>query len=436
MAFITLIGMNFWFLQSLDQSIRLDGMSQRFPGSKINPPAEDGERTLISNPKEGSQGRVRWTSTQYESHPVRNNKNLTSDQIPNTQWFEKIKWQQLLLEVKKGPQFRHPDFVRDVNDACSRLQSNNNKKREEIDSKNVTHTVSSWELAIPPIDQDVVFEEFFLPPPRFDPNITLVVLVLSAHENFFQREAIRKTWGVTNMTFFIVGHSRDDGTTSSDRQRMLQEQTIYGDLVEIPMIESYAKLPEKVIQAYRWTMIHLPNIRWIAKVDDDSFVRPKNLDRYLDNYSPNVPTLIGKIIPHSRTPRNGKWAEHEWKPEFFPYWAIGSAGHIVSRRVANYVIDNSTSLHRYQGEDTSLGIWLHQWEEKVTYIQASSIMTNEGITLCGNPQYVMIGHDLSLEEIYHCYLQFQNVTSSTENKLVDISVAHPDLTKVILESKD
>jgi hypothetical protein len=318
----------------------------------------------------------------------------------------------------------HPEFVEALKGAKDHLKSS------KIPNLSGTNVVSSWELAPPPIHQSVGFGDFFLPSPRVQRNVTTVFLVLSSHENFLRREAIRKTWGVKDMTFFVVGHSRYDDTADDDHQLLLREQLTYQDLVEIPMVESYARLPEKVVQAYHWTMNNFPNINWIVKVDDDSFVRPPSLDRYLDKYNPTVPMLIGKIIPRSRAARKGKWAEHEWKPEFYPYWAIGSAGYIVSKAVAQYVVENSGSLHRYQGEDVSLGIWLYLWEQRVTYIQAWSMITNDGIDVCGIPRYMIIGHDLTLDEMYHCFLQYRNTSLYNENTWIDEAADYADLGKI------
>jgi hypothetical protein len=83
-------------------------------------------------------------------------------------------------------------------------------------------------------------------------------------------------------------------------------------------------------------------------------------------------------------------------------------------------------LHRYQGEDVSLGIWMDQASSSIssassssiTFIQAKRMITNEGTQHCGRNKYMMIGHALSVEEIYHCHLQFGNRTF-LENAWVD-----------------
>jgi Galactosyltransferase len=434
---------SWWSFQSLDQLMRLDpntyqvvhgekllGSGDRrgwqMPGSVHQSPPFERKNGPQPFHKVSSDHDDRYSSVQQK----------ISEAKRNGQWLEKVRrHQQEIDEVRRPPRWlnggnttsrvSHPEFVATLKDAQVRLMST-----KIIDSSTVK-VVSSWELAPTPTNQSVLFGDFLFPPPCIQPNITTVILVLSSQENFLRREAIRKTWGVKNMVYFVVGHSRNDEDTAADKdhRHLLLEQLTYQDLLEVPMVESYSKLPEKLVQAYRWTILNVPNVRWIVKADDDSFVRPYNLDRYLEKYNPNVPMLIGKIMPHSPTAKRGKWFEHEWKADFYPYWAMGSAGHVVSHSVAQYVSENSGSLHRYQGEDVSLGIWLHQWKQKVTYIQASSMITNEGTVVCGTPRYMMIGHDLTLDDVCDCFLQYQNASVVDENTWVDEAASYADLVK-------
>jgi hypothetical protein len=43
------------------------------------------------------------------------------------------------------------------------------------------------------------------------------------------------------------------------------------------------------------------------------------------------------------------------------------------------------------------------------------MITNDGIQVCGIPRYIMIGHDLTLDEMYECHLRFQNISVFQEN---------------------
>ena len=145
-----------------------------------------------------------------------------------------------------------------------------------------------------------------------------------------------------------------------DHNFLRLEQQRYQDLLEIPMKEHYDRLPEKLLQAYHWVVHNLPHVEWIVKSDDDMYVRYHSLESYLKKYNCNSPMVIGEIIDKSPVSRHGKWAEFDYPYDYYPMWPKGSAGHVVSKEVAQYLSKMSESLHRYQGEDTSIGIWLDE----------------------------------------------------------------------------
>jgi hypothetical protein len=387
-------------------------------------------------------------------------------------------WENLPVLGNNKPS--HPEFLKKIEDARHALEH-----RSKEPNRTALPNVASWKPVPTPLDQPVNFTSHILPPPRIIGNDTNIVaiLVLSGQHNFDKRQAIRETWGRDHSNlYFVIGQSNcderegeDEGNEStleeaeeappkahdelgarrrrrrrlqvqeetkdnstkplnatapgtpkciqSDHSFLLQEQLKYKDLLEIPMKEHYRLLPEKVIQAYHWVLHHMPNIEWIVKADDDMFVRIDSLEHYLRKYNSNIPMLLGKIVPFSPVSRQGKWAEVDYEADFYPYWSQGSAGHVVSRATAKYIVDTSPTLHRYQGEDVSIGIWLDNARKSqrlshVTYIQAKRMITNEGTKWCGCNKYMMIGHGLSPDEVYDCFLKFGNRTF-TENAWLD-----------------
>lgn len=53
----------------------------------------------------------------------------------------------------------------------------------------------------------------------------------------------------------------------------------------------------------------------------------------------------------------GKWAEPSYESITYPPFACGS-GYVITRPVVDWIVRNSNDLKVYQGEDTSMGIWL------------------------------------------------------------------------------
>lgn len=242
-------------------------------------------------------------------------------------------------------------------------------------------------------------------------NGQLVVFVFSRNDDFERRQIIRKTWAKNcDNVYFVVGefcklppHTRalDEGGNQLcqarhavlDRRfsadvweylrtavrpnqiRLHDEQETHHDLLVTDVEDVYRNLPRKLKAAYTFVDRHLPsNVQWVLKVDDDMFVRPHMFQRYLDKQArrkpggnviinASFPTVLGHIqgnaFAHRRDSKS-KWAEVVEYPSggLYPKFPIGSAGHVVSRPVAEYVSKYQDALFEYQGEDVSLGIWL------------------------------------------------------------------------------
>lgn len=123
--------------------------------------------------------------------------------------------------------------------------------------------------------------------------------------------------------------------------------------------ESYRGLVYKLKAAYAWVLGNT-NADWVVKADDDTVVRVSSIGKFLSQYSPTNPTVVGRIIYGPPVHKQGKWADMDYIPRQYPPWPQGSCGHVVSRPIVEYVVENIDKLHEYQGEDTSLGIWLDQ----------------------------------------------------------------------------
>jgi hypothetical protein len=244
-----------------------------------------------------------------------------------------------------------------------------------------------------------------------------IVFVMSARENFERRAVIRHTWGKDHAVYFVTG-----GQPASERQkktannymsiqdRLVQEQATHQDLIDSIHPESYRGLPHKLKFSYQWILKNWPNVQWLVKVDDDTVVRMDTLQAVvLDMLNPAQPIIAGRIMVDAPVHKTGKWAELLYtESETYPYWPQGSCGHAVSRPVAEYVSQKAASgeLTLYQGEDTSLGIWMHEASVKkeleVTWFK-SQYFTNNGY--CHSRQWLIIGHRISPAKMKACYIK-------------------------------
>ena len=420
----------------------------------------------------------------------------SSSGTPNYQYEqeEPNAWWQLTAygQDQENTKPSHPLFLVKLEKARLAMLQRNSSVSASRSSSSFSSSFSSWSLAKAASHQPVNFTNPILSLPtkhlmlhdddkeaaakdEGSESNTLLIMVLSSPGNFIKRQAIRETWAAnTTNVLFVVGqvdmntdvecddhtnHSTDTTTGSttgnitqnahnsvggckSQRKQLQhsleQEQGRYNDLLEIPFIDNYKLLPEKVVQMHQYITsvnryyekqqhdhrnnnLYLPpTIQWVAKVDDDMYARPKIIQKYLQKYNPHIPMVIGKVVPHSEVARTGKWAEPTYNQTYYPYWPQGSAGYVVSYKVAEYISEQSSQLHRYQGEDVSIGIWMDEYRklqshhhEYVTYIQAKRMITNEGTQYCGTSKIMMIGHDLSPEEQLDCHMQFETKTNHT-----------------------
>ena len=105
--------------------------------------------------------------------------------------------------------------------------------------------------------------------------------------------------------------------------------------------------------------------------------------------------------------RSGKWAEHKYKKKSYPPFPRGGA-HAVTRKVAQYVIDNDHSLVEYQGEDTSLGIWMDEAPFKVKLTTTDRWISHSG--QCENQRALVIGHDIDVARMHSCFSRTRDST--------------------------
>ena len=118
--------------------------------------------------------------------------------------------------------------------------------------------------------------------------------------------------------------------------------------------------------------------------------------------------MVGKINEFATVWGDGKWAELDYKPDIYSKWAQGAAGHMVSRPIAEYIDKHQATLHDYQGEDVSIGIWLDEslLKDKVDR-QNSRLMQMD--KWCGDAPAVVIGHEMTQERQRECHKELKDV---------------------------
>lgn len=278
-----------------------------------------------------------------------------------------------------------------------------------------------------------------LPDPKVKNKARLIVLVLSARNHFARRSMIRQTWGHDQTVYFVIGgpdHTNNTAVNDSTRLQLVQEQDAQNDLLDAIHPESYYSLAHKLKYAFHWVIHHCDAAQWILKVDDDMFAHVDRLsESLLSVLNPSSLTVVGRIHQNRPVQRHGKWAEIDYPNPIYPPWPQGSCGYVISRAVAEYVAQqydrdltnhhrttpNLAQLYIYQGEDTSLGIWLERSSLNVFWVH-SSFFVNHGdcmVATHSKPRNgtvtdaiaLSIGHRISPEQMQKCYDAARNAAS-------------------------
>lgn len=361
-----------------------------------------------------------------------------------------------------------------------KLDNNKLRQRMTVDSSLSSFNYNSLALSLNSTLTDPIIH-------MFDNNnnkIPMIVIVLSARENRERRNIIRSTWGKNCVLYFVIGGdvTRNNGTDDrllSNHQNEMQllslqtEQMQYHDLIDSIHPDSYSSLPHKLKFALNWINNNYYDVSntspvvsgpdWVYKLDDDCYARVQVIYESLllhfntkssiinNNKQLSSNICIGKIQLDSPVYRNGKWEEdtERYPHNTYPIFALGSCGYIISRGIVQYIgkqyqhdyeylklqqhnritlpgdeMEKKIRLRIYQGEDTSLGIWLEEsyliYQEKMTLFIDSTYFSNNPED-CYQMNILSIGHQLSVNDIQQCYeyekmqMQFGIITNNESN---------------------
>lgn len=174
-------------------------------------------------------------------------------------------------------------------------------------------------------------------------DVFMVIFVHSAPQNFKKREIIRETWGSEKnfvidaiRLVFLIGNVQNRSLSNA----ILEENTIYGDIVQGNFLDSYRNLTYKHVMGLKWITYFCQSAKYILKADDDIFVDIFQLTNYLkDTFGSKPPKkfLMCLIIRNTfvRRSTRSKWrvSFKEYREGYYPTYCAGWAI-IMSSEVA------------------------------------------------------------------------------------------------------
>lgn len=225
-------------------------------------------------------------------------------------------------------------------------------------------------------------------------NPELILLIMSAPKNLDKRNTVRETWlrlyKPTSDLFdndqFKIKHYFVVGSIGLNKQQLSHlnnEQNRHGDLLIIPVFDTYKNLANKIKRSFEWLDLQYDYglvYKFVLKCDDDSFViLPKLIDelqmlerlylkptvqdslKYISEnqnefYSLNVQInnklakenlfglYWGYFSGNARIKMRGKWKENDWifSDKYLPY-ALGG-GYLLSKNLVSIIGKNADHL--------------------------------------------------------------------------------------------
>lgn len=184
------------------------------------------------------------------------------------------------------------------------------------------------------------------------PKLYILSVVHSAPNNTVNRNTIRETWGSKSLyskfrilTLFFLGTSDDKNIT----KRMLNESMLYGDMVIQDYHDSYRNLTYKAMSWLQWTTTYCPNISFVLKTDDDTFVNLVQFTKLMKRYEkalhgkPSKEIICQKRVNHRVfRKKDFKWKvfQKEYSDDIYPPHCPGFA--VILGRDAIPILHNAS----------------------------------------------------------------------------------------------
>ncbi|XP_009863667.1 PREDICTED: UDP-GalNAc:beta-1,3-N-acetylgalactosaminyltransferase 1 [Apaloderma vittatum] len=201
-----------------------------------------------------------------------------------------------------------------------------------------------------------------------DINPFLVILVSSHPKNVKSRQAIRITWGLQNswwghriLTLFLLGQDTP-GEDTAAALSVEDESILYGDIIRQDFMDTYDNLTLKTVMAFRWVAEFCSSARFLMKTDDDVFINPANLVKFLlklnssENIFTGYPFTDNFAYRGFYTKRYISYEEYPFR--FYPPYCSGM-GYILDAKLALRIYELMSHIKPIKFEDVYVGICLN-----------------------------------------------------------------------------
>ncbi|XP_045159496.2 uncharacterized protein LOC123524935 [Mercenaria mercenaria] len=202
---------------------------------------------------------------------------------------------------------------------------------------------------------------------------SLIVLVVSRRDAFDRRETIRRTWASGHEhVYFVVSElycpyppeNRVFGTCNWNNQPTVKEHIQYNldkekkiterlrnesNVVLLPITDVFEELPNLIKESYHWALRN-HNSKWLLHVDDSFNVQVHTFKNYvISNFDTNENIIMMLLIQCISS------LKHTSNPTYLTPFKC-ALNHVVSREVAEYLVDGLDAIFEYKYIENSSSI--------------------------------------------------------------------------------
>ncbi|XP_033737077.1 beta-1,3-galactosyltransferase 1-like [Pecten maximus] len=190
----------------------------------------------------------------------------------------------------------------------------------------------------------------------------VLFIVKSSPEHHLRRVTIRETWGNSKRfpsirTIFLFGIPKNGKLLLN-----LQDESVtYNDIVLVDYTDSYYNLTLKTITGLKWAVTHCARAKYVISIDDDVYVAPDLLLRFLDrpNIKKEETVFSGHLLVNTEPIRDvhSKWQvlKSEYPFKNYPNYIFGGFV-IMSMSTARDFTIAAMYTKLFKFEDVYLGI--------------------------------------------------------------------------------
>jgi hypothetical protein len=254
----------------------------------------------------------------------------------------------------------------------------------------------------------------------------LVILVKSKISHFDRRSVIRNTWAQLDpfgliKRVFLIGlptHNDDDEddvnnkAAADESARLEMENDKYGDIVQQDFLDVYYNNTLKTFMGIRWVVDYCPDSRFYLFIDDDFYLNPRLLVKYLcENVTAEQFNTFyaGYVFENSSPMRHmiSKWyiSLKDYPYNKFPPYASAGCYLLTAKSVRLFYLA-SRIVELFKFDDIYMGILAYKLDIKPVhmdnvYFHAPSYYPSVYAS------DIIAAHQFEPDELVHIWIQLE-----------------------------